>query len=313
MGHVRPTDEQFFRTMIRVRHVEKALSDLSASGQLRGSLHLCEGQEACPAGACAALEKEDYLTATYRGHGYVLAKGTSLDKVIAEVLGRSTGLCKGKGGKMHLFDQEFGVLGTNGIVGAGVGTACGAALASKLDGTNRVAMTVFGDGANNQGHLMECWNMAVLYKLPVIFFCENNLYSEMTPLSRSHGNINLSERARGFGLHTESVNGNDPHAVFEVVSKTADRARQGQGPTFIEAMTYRTTGHYQADSGTAYRTKEEVEDWRSRSPILLLKQRIGAIAEEIEAEELAIVQASVAKALSEPTPNPNQALTEVFA
>lgn len=155
--------------------------------------------------------------------------------------------------------------------------------------------------------------MAVLYKLPVIFFCENNLYSEMTPLARSHGNVNLSERARGFGLHTESVNGNDPHAVFEVASKAADRGRSGAGPTFVEAMTYRTTGHYQADSGTSYRTKEEVEDWRSRSPILLLRQRIGLMAEEIESEELALVQASVGKALAAPAPGVDQAVTEVFA
>lgn len=308
-----PSDEQFFRQMIRLRHLEVALTKLSAAGQLRGSLHLCEGQEACPAGACAALNQDDYLTATYRGHGYVLAKGVDLDAIVAEVLGRASGLCKGKGGKMHLFDQDFGVLGTNGIVGAGVGTACGAAMAAKLDGSKKVALTVFGDGAINQGHLLECWNMAALYRLPVIFFCENNLYSEMTPLSRSHGNTNLTERAKGFGIETAVTDGNDPHAVFKTVEEAVKRARKGSGPTFIEAMTYRTTGHYQADSGTSYRNKEEIDLWRTKSPILALQTKLGKIATKIDEEELALVNAAVEKALASPPPTPDQANTEVFA
>jgi acetoin:2,6-dichlorophenolindophenol oxidoreductase subunit alpha len=308
-----PTDADFFRQMIRLRHLENALTELSAAGQLRGSLHLCQGQEACPAGACAALRKDDALTATYRGHGYVLAKGTSLDAVVAEILGRATGLCKGKGGKMHLFDPEFGVLGTNGIVGAGVGTACGAALASKLSKSDRIALTVFGDGAINQGHLMECWNMGVLYKLPVIFFCENNLYSEMTPLTRSHGNRNITERAAGFGIPTEITDGNDPQAVFDSVSTAAERARSGEGPTLIEALTYRTTGHYQADPGTSYRTKEEVEEWRGRSPIERLRTSLESQAEQIDGEELKLVAEAVKKALAAPVPSVNEATTEVFA
>lgn len=308
-----PTAAQFFRRMIGLRHLENALTELSAAGHLRGSLHLCQGQEACPAGACAALQKEDALTATYRGHGYVLAKGTALELVVAEILGRATGLCKGKGGKMHLFDPEHGVLGTNGIVGAGVGTACGAALAAKLEKTDRIALTVFGDGAINQGHLMECWNMAVLYRLPVIFFCENNLYSEMTPLSRSHGNPVMTERARGFGLPTATTDGNDPFAVYATVIEAVVRARNGDGPTFIEALTYRTTGHYQADPGTSYRTKEEVETWRARSPIERLRQSLGEEATAIDQEENERVAKAIERALADPVPAPEEAFTAVFA
>lgn len=304
--------ESFFRMMVRIRAVERELTALSQSGVLRGSLHLAQGQEACPAGACAALRQDDFLTCTYRGHGYVIAKGVPLEPVLHEILGRATGLCKGKGGKMHLFDQEFGLLGTNGIVGAAVGTACGAALTSWIDGSDKVAMTVFGDGAINQGHAMECLNMASLYSLPVIFFCENNLYAEMTPLERSHGNTDLCERARGFGIHTDTCDGNDPFEVFETVEKAVSRARKGKGPTFIEASTYRTVGHYQADPGTAYRTAEEVQEWREKDPIERLRPKVKK-SSEIEEAELSTIAEIVKKAVAAPLPSADQALTEVFA
>jgi acetoin:2,6-dichlorophenolindophenol oxidoreductase subunit alpha len=303
--------ESFFRMMVRIRAVERELTVLSQSGVLRGSLHLAQGQEACPTGACAALRQDDYLTCTYRGHGYVIAKGVPLEPVLHEILGRATGLCQGKGGKMHLFDPEFGLLGTNGIVGAAVGTACGAALNSWIDGSDRVAMTVFGDGAINQGHAMECFNMAALYSLPVIFFCENNLYAEMTPLERSHGNTKLTERAEGFGIETDTCDGNDPFEVFETMKKAVSRARKGKGPTFIEAKTYRTVGHYQADPGTAYRSAEEVQEWKEKDPIERIRGKIKNSA-AVEEVEVALVAELIRKAVSAPVPSIEHALTEVF-
>jgi acetoin:2,6-dichlorophenolindophenol oxidoreductase subunit alpha len=308
-----PTSAEFYRQMVRLRAVETELMKLSQSGQLRGSLHLAQGQEAVPAGACAALRQDDYLTCTYRGHGYVLAKGCDLDLVIAEVLGKSTGMCHGKGGKMHLFDPEFGLLGTNGIVGGGVGTAVGAALASWIDGKDQVAMTVFGDGTINQGHVNECFNMAALYKLPVIFLCENNLYAEMTPLERSHGNVNLTERVASFGIRTDQCDGNNPLEVYETVYRAVQLARSGKGPSFIEAATYRTIGHYQADPGTAYRTPEEVQAWREKSPIVRLEAELGDAAIPIRDAEEALVATAIQRALAAPDPTPDVALTEVFA
>ena len=298
-----PQAEDFYRQMVRLRAVENELTKLSQTGQLRGSLHLCQGQEAVPAGACAALRKDDYLTCTYRGHGYVLR----------EILGKASGLCKGKGGKMHLFDPEFGLLGTNGIVGGGVGTAVGAALASWIDGKDQVALTVFGDGTLNQGHVSECFNMAALYKLPVIFLCENNLYAEMTPLERSHGNTDLCARVAGFGIKTDKCDGNDPFLVYDAVHKAVERARKGEGPTFIEAMTYRTIGHYQADPGTQYRTPEEIAQWKEKSPISKLEKVIGNAAEAIREEEENRVSEAMQSALKQPDPSPTHALTEVFA
>jgi acetoin:2,6-dichlorophenolindophenol oxidoreductase subunit alpha len=308
-----PSSADFYRQMVRLRSLETELTKLSQSGQLRGSLHLAQGQEAVPAGACAALRQDDYLTCTYRGHGFVLAKGCDLDLVVAEILGKATGMCKGKGGKMHLFDPEFGLLGTNGIVGGGVGSAVGAAMASWIDGADRVAMTVFGDGTINQGHVNECFNMAALYKLPVIFLCENNLYAEMTPLERSHGNVNLQERVAAFGIRTDGCNGNDPLEVYETVYRAVQYARSGKGPSFIEAKTYRTIGHYQADPGTSYRTTEEIQEWRQRSPVDALANELGERAEAIRIEEEDRVRAAIERALQAPDPDPANALSEVFA
>jgi acetoin:2,6-dichlorophenolindophenol oxidoreductase subunit alpha len=308
-----PTSAEFYRQMVRLRALETELTKLSQSGQLRGSLHLAQGQEAVPAGACAALRQDDYLTCTYRGHGYVLAKGCDLDLVIAEILGKASGMCHGKGGKMHLFDPEHGLLGTNGIVGGGVGTAVGAALASWMDGKDQVAMTVFGDGTINQGHVNECFNMAALYQLPMIFLCENNLYAEMTPLDRSHGNTNLTERVAAFGIRTETCDGNNPLEVYETVYRAVQLARSGKGPSFIEAKTYRTIGHYQADPGTAYRTAEEIQTWRDKSPIAILEKELGTAAGPIREEEEKRVATAMKKALAAPDPVAEVALTEVFA
>ncbi|MBX3118661.1 MAG: thiamine pyrophosphate-dependent dehydrogenase E1 component subunit alpha [Fimbriimonadaceae bacterium] len=322
----RPSDQldsaalkAIYRQMMLMRHVEEQLTAASQSGDLRGSLHLATGQEALPAAACAALRPDDYLTCTYRGHGYVLAKGCDLTRVLAEILGRESGLGRGKGGKMHLTDLDHGLLGANGIVGGGVPTAVGAAMSAKIDGNGRLAMTVFGDGTINQGAVHEALNMAGLWKLPVIFLCENNLYAEMTPLSRSSAITQVSDRVAGYGIHALRIDGNDALAVYDAVWLSAERARKGQGPTFIEAMTYRTSGHYQADS-ESYRTKKEVAEWEAKSPILRFAKELTArkvcTAKELEslsADALAEVQAAYKAALASPELTVESWKEDVFA
>lgn len=308
-----------YRTMCTMRHFEAALSEQSVAGNLRGSLHLATGQEALPAGACLALRQDDYLTMTYRGHGYALAKGCDLGKVVAEILGRETGLCRGQGGKMHLFDLDNGVLGANGIVAGGIPTAVGAALSSKLQNLGRVAMTVFGDGAVNQGVAHEVFNMAALWKLPIVFLCENNLYAEMTPIERSSGETDLCKRIGSYGMATSKIDGNDVLAVYDAVVKATHRARAGDGPTFIEAATYRTCGHYNLDPGTTYRTKDEVTRWEKLAPVPrfaahLTKSKLATKAElaQIDKQSKAMVQQAVDAALSSPSPPESALATGVF-
>ncbi len=308
-----------YRQMMVMRHVEQRLTAASQNGELRGSLHLATGQEALPAAACAALRPDDYLTCTYRGHGYVLAKGCDLTRVLAEILGKEMGLGKGKGGKMHLTDLPHGLLGANGIVGGGVPAAVGAAMSAHIDGNGRLAMTVLGDGTINQGAVHEALNMAGLWKLPVIFLCENNLYAEMTPLNRSAAVTQVSDRVAGYGIHALRIDGNDALAVYDAVSLSAERARHGEGPTFIEAMTYRTSGHYQADAGT-YRTKEEVAEWEAKSPILRfgkdLVDRKVCTPDELDAlsaDALSQVEAAYKTALESPDPSAESWKEDVFA
>lgn len=255
-----------YRNMQLIRALEAEFEALARDGFTRGSLHLAEGQEAIPAGACFALRKDDYLTATYRGHGYTVCKGCDVARIVAEVCGRTTGSCKGKGGKMHITDIENGVLGANGIVAGGIPTAVGAALSAQMSGTDQVAMTVFGDATINQGVAHESLNLAAVWKLPVIFLCENNLYGEMTPFGVTSPVSFVSERLSAYNIEAVQVDGNDPIAVFNATYGAVEKARQGGGPTFIEAMTYRTCGHYSGDPG-GYRPDSEVEEWRTRGPI----------------------------------------------
>lgn len=303
--------------MWTMRFFEERLTALSRDGVLRGSLHLATGQEAIPAGSCAALNKEDWITVTYRGHGYVLAKGADMGRMLAEILGRQGGLCKGKGGKMHLVDKSCGVLGANGIVGAGIPIAAGAALNAKLQASGRVAMTVFGDGALNQGVVHETLNMAALWKLPMIFLCENNLYAEMTPISRSTPVVELCDRMAAYSIPAMKIDGNDPVEVYKTVKAAADRARAGNGPTFIEAMTYRTCGHYQADAET-YRTKEEVAEWEAKSPLIrfeayLMKKFSKSELAASREHALQSVESATKFALASSPPNVDERLKDVFA
>lgn len=296
--------------------LEKELTSLSQSGQLRGSLHLATGQEACPVGMVSALRQDDTITVTYRGHGYAIAKGVDFKAIVAEILGKEAGLCKGRGGKMHLVDQSHGLLGANGIVGAGIGPAAGAALAAKMDQSDRVSVAVFGDGTVNQGHSMEAFNMASLWSLPIIFFCENNLFAEMTPLSRSTKVTSLVEKMKAFGIEGEKVDGNDLDAVRAVSVKAVELARKGGGPYFIEAMTYRTVGHYQNDPGTSYRSRKEVDEWIGRDPIHRVAKALKISEKqlnELEASEAKVVKSVIEWAQALPDPSGSDLLMGVFA
>lgn len=307
-----------YRTMVSLRHLERRLTDLSQQGVLRGSLHLATGQEALPAGTCASLQPDDYMTVTYRGHGYILAKGCDPRQVVAEILGRKGGLCKGKGGKMHLTDLPNGLLGANGIVAAGIPVAVGAAMSAQIDGKDRISVAVFGDGALNQGVAHESLNMAGLWKLPVLFLCENNLYAEMTPLTESAAVTKLSNRVSGYGIKSIEVDGNDVLAVREAVKLARRHVASGKGPVFIEAMTYRTCGHYQNDPGTAYRTKEEVDAWIRQSPIVRFEEHLrkngfaGGDIDAITREAEEAMEAAIAWALESPEPSEGDLTEDLF-
>ncbi|MCO6451769.1 MAG: thiamine pyrophosphate-dependent dehydrogenase E1 component subunit alpha [Caldilineales bacterium] len=310
---------RIYKTMLLIRRFEERAVQFSLDGELRGSLHPCIGQEATNVGAVFALRQDDYMTCTYRGHGHSIAKGLDPKEGMAELLGRETGCSKGKGGSMHWTDLEVGLLGENAIVGAGAPIAVGAAMRAKLDGTDQVAITFFGDGAMNQGSLLEALNLAAAWQAPVIFFCENNIYSEMTPIADMIGTETLAERAEGFGIPSMIIDGYDVIETFEKTAEAVERARSGGGPTFIEASTYRLFGHMVGDN-EPYRTKEEVEEWRKRDPITTFPQRlvsefgvkqsdIDRIKAEVEAEIAEIARF----ALESPWPKVEEIEEYVFA
>jgi len=311
--------ERMYERMCLIRAFEERLMELYKGGEIRGSLHPCIGQEATAVGSTFALNQDDYLTCTYRGHGAAIAKGIDVNAAMAEMLGRRTGISKGKGGSMHWTDPTIGLIGENAIVGAGVPIAAGAALSAQLDGQGRVALTIFGDGAINQGVVGETLNLAQLWKLPLILLCENNLYAEMTSLAESTPLKKLSDRAKGYGIKAITIDGNDVCEVFDTIAKAAARARAGDGPTFIEAMTYRFAGHMIGDPET-YRTREEVAEARKRDPILLLRNHL---AEKYAVSETALndvvvntnrrVDEAVAFAKNSPLPDPSEVLTDIWA
>lgn len=302
-----------YRAMVRVRAFEDGLLKLSQDGLLRGSLHLARGQEAVAAGLGAALLTSDTLTVTYRGHGIALAKGCPMPDLLCEILGRTGRLGDGYGGKMHLTDLKHGLLGANGIVGAGVPIAAGSALSHRMDRNGHLACAVFGDGALNQGAVPETLNIAALMSLPLLLVCENNLYAEMTPLERSSAVVDLARRVAAFGVRTVTVDGNDPVGFATAVREAAGFVRAGGGPLFLEAMTYRISGHYHLDPGTGYRAKEEVETWRARDPILALRAEIGpAEAERCEADAAEEVAEAIAFALAQPEPEPLRMEARMF-
>lgn len=306
-----------YRQMLVIRKFEETIRSLFQAGKIRGSFHPCVGQEATAVGGCWALRQDDFMTCTYRGHGQAIAKGLSVRAAMAEMLGKITGCSKGKGGSMHFTDPSVGLLGANAIVGAGVPHAAGAALASQLQNKDNVALAYFGEGAVNQGVYLETLNLAVVWKLPLILFCENNLYSEMTPSHETTSVVETYKRAAAFGFDAVQIDGNDIELVYNTVEQAVAKARAGDGPVYIEGMTYRLWGHMMGDP-EIYRTKEEVTTARENEPIIRLGRRLRELgcAEadlsgfDIEAE--AVIADALQFAESSPAPEPEDAFTDVF-
>ncbi len=281
--------------MLLIRRTEEQLGADSRAGELPGNVHLCAGQEAIAVGICNHLSDSDYVGSTHRGHGHFLAKGGSARSLIAEVHAKSTGACGGLGGSMHVTDLSKGMIGANGIVGGGIGLAAGAALSAQVAGKGHVAVAFFGDGASSQGILPEVFNIAVLWKLPLILVCEYNGYSEFS----ASGKVNageIADRARAFGIPTEVIDGNDVEAVWTSAGIAIERARKGEGPSFIEAKTYRLRGHLEAEDGflqAPYRSEEEIDQWRTRDPIPRLVKRLTEMSAMSDAD-FEILEAKVA-------------------
>ena len=307
------------KRMLEIRHFEEAIHYVYTQGWMPGLAHLYIGQEAIAVGVCENLQKDDYITSTHRGHGHLIAKGGDLNKMMAEVMGKSTGYCKGKGGSMHIAAPELGIMGANGIVGGSIPIATGLGLSAKLKKDSRVTICFFGEGASNQGAFHEGINMGSLWQLPIVYICENNLYGISVHQSRSQNIKDVAMRATAYGIPGEIVDGNDVLAVHEVVRPAIDRARRGEGPTLIECKTYRWGGHHVGDPGTAYRPSEEVKTWKEKCPIkrfksllvkenILLKTEIEHIEEEVKNK----VNEAVEFAKNSPYPEPEEALNDVF-
>jgi TPP-dependent pyruvate/acetoin dehydrogenase alpha subunit len=294
--------------MLLLRRFEEAMQRLFLRGEIHGTVHLYTGQEAVSVGVCAALEPGDQVAATYRGHGAALAKGTSPEALAAELMGRRTGACGGRAGSMNVIDLEHGLLGCFGIVGGSIATATGAGLTAQREG--RVVVAFFGDGAANQAYFHECLNFAQVLGLPVLFVCENNGYGEFTPWEQVTAGGDIAARAAGLGLPAGKVDGNDLEAVTLAAAEAVLRARDGGGPSFIEALTYRHLGHSKSDPG-AYRPEGELASWLERDPIVLLRARLAAqhgIGDErleaIERDAQAQIDTAIDAALAGPYPDP---------
>jgi len=293
--------------MLLIRRFEAALHRLFLQGEVHGTTHLSAGQEAIPVGVCLALRADDYVAGTYRGHGHALAKGTDPEALVAEMLGRATGICGGRAGSMNVIDLEHGLVGCFGIVGGSIGAATGAALSARRQ--NRVAVAFFGDGAANQGYFHECLNLAAVMALPAVYVCENNFYGEFTPLAASTAGGDIAGRAAAYGMPAQVVDGNDLWAVEAAARAAVDTARAGGGPTLLECHTYRHYGHSKSDPAT-YRPPEEVERWLARDPLAIARERLLALgvpegevaATEVEVE--AALDRAVEAALQAPYPDP---------
>ncbi len=314
------TEEQldWLRVMLEIRFFEEECHHLFAQGVVRGSTHLAQGQEAVVVGACRALRPTDTMACTYRGHGAVIAKGAPLDRSFGEILGKGNGLCGGKGGSMHLTDMSVGAIGSFAIIGAHLPITAGVAFAAQYRGTDDVSLCFFGDGAANIGAFHEALNLAGVWKLPAIFICENNLYGEYSPIANTTPITRLADRAASYGMPGVQIDGNDIGVVYAAVGEAAERARAGDGPTFIEALTYRHKGHSRSDPAT-YRPPGELDAWLQRDPILLLEKALvaGGVdqsqCDEIRAEAERSVTEALERAKSWPEPDPASRLEHVYA
>jgi pyruvate dehydrogenase E1 component alpha subunit len=311
----------FYRQMLKIRLFEEEVNQLYLGAKMPGLAHLYIGQEAVAVGVCEALRRDDYITSTYRGHGHCIAKGAALDKMFAELLGKEAGYCRGKGGSMHIADQDSGNLGANAIVGGSAGIATGAALSAKMRGTEQIAVCFFGDGALGQGLLYESMNMASLWRLPVIYVCENNQYNEYTHYSETTAG-EVTGRAQAFGLHAESIDGQDIKIVHATALKLTERARRGGAPAFLQCHTYRFRGHHVGDVDRAYyRSKKEEEEWKTRrDPVKLLAQWLAEsrladekLLSQIETEVSKEIKDAAQSALNAPYPPVEEVNQHVYA
>jgi len=319
-----PTESvrELYRTMVVIRAFEEKVQDLYARGHIPGLAHLYIGEEAVAAGVCASLEPKDYITSTHRGHGHVIAKGADLNPMMAELYGKATGYCKGKGGSMHIADVDLGILGANGIAGGGLPIAVGAGLSCKLKHPGQVAVCFFGDASSNNGTFHESMNFAAVHRLPVIFVCENNGYGISVSQAQHQVIQDIAIRAAAYGMPGVTVDGNDVLAVYEAAAQAIEQARDGGGPTLLECKTYRWRGHHEGDpnQGARYRTKEEIEQWQKKCPISRLekhltktktmsKKQMQGIWDDVEKE----VDDSIAFAEESPFPPLSEIQQDVFA
>lgn len=315
----RETGLWIYNKMNEIRDFEETAWTLFTENKLRGSVHLYTGEEAVAASVCAQLTDEDYIASTHRGHGHCIAKGAELDRALAELMGKATGYCKGRSGSMHIADFSKGNLGANAIVGGGIPIATGGALAIKMQGRQNVSVAFFGDGASNQGTFHESINMAAVWKLPCIYVVENNQFGMTVPTWQSTSVENIADRAAGYGIPGEVVDGNDVCAVYEAFARAKERALKGEGPTLLECKTYRWRGHWTGDP-EPYRTREEVEEWKEkRDPIKLFRayltrHKLATRQEldDIEAAAAKKMEAAVEFAMNSPEPDPAHVLDDVF-
>src|SRR3954469_6905446 len=317
-----PPDKQreMLRQMLTIRRFEEGASTDYLAGKIYGVVHCYIGEEAGAGGGCSTLRREDKIISTHRGHGHCIAKGADLNRMTAELYGRQTGYCKGKGGSMHIADFGIGMLGANGIVAGGIAIVTGAGLAAQMEGKGGVAVSFFGDGASNAGPFHECLNIAATWKLPMLYVCENNMYAAQTAAAATHALSDVAARAAGYGIPGVVVDGNDVFAVHRAASAAAERARSGAGPSLIECKTYRWRAHTERRGQPDPRDRDELETWKGKDPIALL---VGSLRDQgelddaglraIESEIMGAIEAAVAFAEASPFPLPEHATDDVFA
>ena len=314
------TQREMLRRMLTIRRFEERASADYLAGKIYGVVHCYIGEEAVAVGVCTALERADRIISTHRGHGHCIAKGADLDRMMAELYGRATGYCKGKGGSMHIADFAIGMLGANGIVAGGIAIVTGAGLAAQLEGKGGVAVSFFGDGAANAGPFHECLNIAATWKLPMLYVCENNMWAAQTAAAATHALGDVAARAAGYGIPGIVVDGNDIFAVYQAASRAVERARAGGGPTLIECKTYRWRAHTERKGQPDPRDQDEVELWKRKDPIVQLERRLrdqgdldDADLRAIERDVMDTIERAVAFAAASPFPAPEQATDDVFA
>jgi acetoin:2,6-dichlorophenolindophenol oxidoreductase subunit alpha len=311
---------RMYRTMLTIRRFDERASKEFKKGAVPGLVHSYNGQEAIATGVCANLRQEDRIVSNHRGHGHLIAKGADIRRMMAEIYGKKTGYCKGKGGSMHIADFKIGILGANGIVAAGLPIATGAALAAHLEGKGRIVVVFFGDGACQEGEFQESLNLASIWKLPIIFACENNMYGVNTPYTYAIAGGDIPRRAAAYDMPVKSVDGNDLIAVYETTKEVVASVRSGTGPYFVEFKTYRWSSHFEANTIPDLRLVEEIESWKKQCPILRLQKKLleaGIITEkeikDIDRQVMDVIEDAISYALASPLPRPEDALEDIYS